>query len=146
MAQLNDLVRKLAVRTENPSPQTDWSWQQNNQGKQTVYFPESYQARSKPSEDASATVTFHKGEKAKVVEWQDNWILAMDSTGNTGWVQDTALKIIDAAERTIEEIMPQIISQLQAMKAKYQQGPIRVTGFAVDIKIPPGVSVDFEFK
>jgi hypothetical protein len=35
---------------------------------------------------------------------------------------------------------------LQAMKAKYQQGPIRVTGFAVDIKIPPGVSVDFEFK
>lgn len=143
LAQLGSLVQKLAITTQGASDQKrDTGWY----GQPMVYFQDSYKAKTKPSEDAESTVMFSKGESANVLKWQNGWALAEDPKGNTGWVQDKALVIVDSVQNRIQDLMPQIIAQLQAMKAKYQQGPIRLSGFAVDIKFPPGVSVDFEFK
>jgi uncharacterized protein YgiM (DUF1202 family) len=147
LAQLDTLVRKLAVsaqETSSPGPD-NWSWQ-TGRAEPMVYFQDSYQAKTKPSEDANSTVMFRKGEKAQILKTQDNWALVADSSGATGWVDRKALSIVDSVQRQMEEVMPQIIAHLQAMKAKYQQGPVRVSGFTIDLKFPPGVSVEFEFK
>jgi SH3-like domain-containing protein len=111
-----------------------------------VYFQDSYQAKAKPSEDANSTVMFRKGEKAQILKLEGNWALVDNSNGSVGWVERAALSALESVQRQMEEIMPQIIAHLDGMKAKYQQGPIRVTGFSIDIKLPPGVSVEFEFK
>ena len=39
-----------------------------------------------------------------------------------------------------------ILQAVIAIKDKYQTGPVRVTGFSIDISVPPSVGVQFEFR
>ena len=39
-----------------------------------------------------------------------------------------------------------IFQRVSSLRDKYQAGPIRVSGFSIDFAIPPGVTLQFEFK
>ncbi|SPE45381.1 exported hypothetical protein [Candidatus Sulfotelmatobacter sp. SbA7] len=143
LAEVNALVQSLAApMTASAAPKANGTTGTRSTHESVFYFPKSYEGKAQPLPDAEKTATFASGDKANLVQWSDDgkWALAVDTEGKTGWVD-----LAGYFRRRFEQVMPQVIADLQDMKTKYQQGPIRITGFSVDL-VPPNVSVQFEFK
>jgi hypothetical protein len=50
------------------------------------------------------------------------------------------------AELSYEQTLNAALRRIQQLKQKYDNSPIQISGFSLDLKVPPGVSVQFEFK
>lgn len=71
------------------------------------------------------------------------WVNASDVAPKIQQLASTLSENKNAADRIYEQIMDSV----KKVKDKYDQNPyVSVSGFSVDIGIPPSVSVSFEFK
>ncbi len=145
LAELDALVRSLAVFTQTAQSSTSVQGPPG-QPREMVYFQQPAEGKAQPSPNAIDATQFGVGEKAWVVQRSGDWLLAVGDNQKTGWVAETKVAIAAYAQEQYEQAMEAFIDKVQKMKAKYQQGPVRVSGFSIDIKLPPGASVQFEFR
>lgn len=97
---------------------------------------------------------FKAGATLPVVKKVDDWYvvnLSGEGDHQFGWVQadwvapkDYNFKTKASSE---EDIYQKVISKIQDLKQKYDNNDyVRVSGFSVDVGIPPSVNISFEFK
>lgn len=97
---------------------------------------------------------FKAGVTLPVVKKVDDWYvvnLLGEGGQKFGWVQadwvapkDYNLKANASSE---EDIYQKVIGKIQDLKKKYDNNDyVRVSGFSVDVGIPPSVNISFEFK
>lgn len=111
----------------------------------------------KGAADFSGVVTkLPEGKVLPVVDKAGEWYavgLDQPSVGyKSGWVHASSVvpetyTLQVPVKSTTESIYQQIMDKVKGFKEKYENNPyVRVTGFSVDISIPPAVSISFEFK
>jgi hypothetical protein len=97
---------------------------------------------------------FKAGATLPVVNKVDDWYvvnLLGEGDHKVGWVQADWVAPKDynfTAKATSEEdIYQKVIGKIQDLKRKYDDNDyVRVSGFSVDVGIPPSVNISFEFK
>lgn len=135
LGELNSLVQQLRV-AEQPA----------QDGKQMAYLRLDSEAKAQPMVAAKNTAQFKHGEAAQVLKERGDWVLVVGQDNKTGWVESQAIAVQATAQAAFDMAVEKIIRQLQKMRAKYSQGPVVLSGFTIDVKFPPGASVEFGFK
>jgi hypothetical protein len=89
----------------------------------------------------------------KAGEW---YAVGLDQTNTefkSGWVHASAVVPesytfqAQQVQSTSDAMYQRVMDRVRGLKEKYQNNPyVRVTGFSVDITVPPAVSIAFEFK
>jgi hypothetical protein len=75
--------------------------------------------------------------------WNTGWISAADVVPNYS-VQITG---VPSATDLADQIFDTLTKKLSALKTKYEHNQyIKVTGFSVNLGVPPSASINFEFK
>jgi hypothetical protein len=110
-----------------------------------------YTAADKSSGEIKA---LKAGATLPVVNKVDDWYvvnLSGEGDHKFGWVQADWVAPKDYNFTTKvsneEDIYQKVISRIQDFKRKYDDNDyVRVSGFSVDVGIPPSVNISFEFK
>ena len=97
---------------------------------------------------------FKAGATLPVVNKVDDWYvvnLIGEDDHKFGWVQSDWVAPKDykftATGSNEEDIYQKVIGRIQEFKRKYDDNDyVRVSGFSVDVGIPPSVNISFEFK
>ena len=73
-------------------------------------------------------------------------MLAVDQNNQAGWVQPSPaqMKMLNTAA-IVDAVYSYLLTQAQTLRAKYANGPIVITGFALDLVLP-NLSFNFNFK
>jgi hypothetical protein len=108
------------------------------------FFLDRYIGRDKPSAGATETTPFSNGESARILDRKGDWDLVENSQDQVGWVPASHLSMM-ISDQAFENAIAAALKMLSKMKEKYENGPVVIKGFSVDV-MPPGVSVEFEFK
>jgi uncharacterized protein YgiM (DUF1202 family) len=95
-----------------------------------------------------------EGSSAPIIDKAGEWYAITVKDGKnpmTGWVPAGSAAPEPAAFGPFPvngaDVYDAAMDQIKALKEKYEKNPyIKITGFSVDVKVPPGVSVEFEFK
>lgn len=110
----------------------------------------------KGADKASGVLTkLPEGKTLPVVDKVGEWYAVQLDNGpgefKSGWIQSGAVvpeTFSLAAQQTLAaDAYQKIMDKIQRLKEKYSSNPyVRITGFSVDITLPPAVSIAFEFK
>lgn len=111
-----------------------------------AYFSDQYTGYAEPSADAKETIPFSVGESAKILARNGDWYLVTNAQDRVGWVPGAFLSQVSISDDAFQKAIAAAMRMLANMKDKYDKGPVVIKGFSIDVKIPPGVSVEFEFK
>ncbi len=97
-----------------------------------------------------------EGKVLPVVDKAGEWYaVGLDQPNigyKSGWVHASSVvpetyTLQTQTKPTTDSMYQQIMDKVKGFKEKYENNPyVRVTGFSVDIAIPPAVSISFEFK
>ena len=109
--------------------------------------------------DSSPAIAYaEKGKTFTIVDKASNWYaVALDKAidgQNAAWVN--ASKVVPVSmvltsntqtKSYADELYEEILEQVNSFKEKYKSNPyVSVSGFSINISMPPSVSVAFEFK
>lgn len=94
------------------------------------------------------------GQSFRVVDKVESWYavqLEKPKSGiYSGWVSAKAavpLLAVGLKESITDRLYQKIVSKVVAFRQKWEKNQyLKVSGFSIDISIPPSVSIDFEFK
>ena len=111
----------------------------------------------KGADKSSGVVTkLSEGKVLPVVDKAGEWYAVGIDQPNTefksGWVHASSVvpetyTFQAQVKSTTDAMYQQIMDKVRGLKEKYQNNTyVRVTGFSVDVTIPPAVSISFEFK
>ena len=116
--------------------------------------------RSGADSQAKIITTANKDETLRVLGQANDWYAVRKQEKGSekpywGWVNASEGVLVPwqktqqsgDIESPKDKIFRELTETLSAMRRKYQNNPnVYVEGFTVDVKIPPGVSVQFKFK
>jgi hypothetical protein len=133
---------------------------QSQSQKQWVYNPSRLRITRpnaplyKGADSKSQVVTkLPEGTSAAIVDRVGPWyaIKLNDQYQQTGWVEAGTVVPEPAAfgpyPVTGDDLYERAMEQVKILKKKYEENPyIRITGFSLEVSVPPAISVDFEFK
>ncbi len=145
LAEVNAQLVKASQLAPQPALSSDFP-NKSNMSMPLAYFGQQSTGRAEPSAGAPETGSFMTGESARVLSKKGDWYLVMNSQDRAGWVQGNSFSMLSVSDQAFENAIAAAMRMLASMKAKYEKGPVTIKGFSIDVKIPPGVSVEFEFK
>lgn len=118
------------------------------------------QVRSGASVDAEAIFKATQGQSFKVIDKANDWYaVAIEKHGSTptaGWINaadSTPVVLVPSGKKVSagvtkpNDIFDDFLSQVSKMKEKYKNNSyLSVTGFSINVGVPPSLSVNIEFK
>jgi hypothetical protein len=120
IAELNALLQQLALPIISPKP---------------------VQARAQPNQAAPSIFTVPAGEPVELLGQENGWVLGRTPDDRAGWLPAIAFPSVP----NVESIMETLIEKAQEIQQKYENGPIQISGFSLDL-FPPGMRVNFNFR
>lgn len=132
------------------------SWAYSGSGITRVRLTQTQAAIYKGADKASGVLTkLPEGKTLPVIDKAGEWYAVRLDNGpgefKAGWIQSGAVvpeTFSLASQQTLAaDAYQKIMDKVQGLKEKYSSNPyVRITGFSVDITVPPAVSIAFEFK
>lgn len=108
--------------------------------------------RSAPTESSAVIATSEQGQQFRVLERSRDWIrvepVSSALPSLSGWVKARELNLRPSyASAQHQDMFFRLANKAQKIKDRWRNNPyILVTGFTIEIGVPPSVSIEFAFK
>lgn len=132
------------------------AWAYSGSGITHVRLTQTQAPIYKGADKASGVLTkLPEGKTLPVVDKAGEWYAVQLDNGpdnyKAGWIQSGAVVpetfSLASLQTRAADSYQRMMDRVQGLKEKYSSNPyVRITGFSVDITVPPAVSIAFEFK
>lgn len=112
---------------------------------------QSAEIHSTPNPSSAVLARVEAGEPFRVVQRSGDWYQVESDANSSGWLKADAVRplssTVPASQSSTERLFAELTDKAARLRDRYRDNEyISISGFTIEISVPPSVSIDFEFK